>query len=146
MNGFDRPIDGGSGSGLQIRLRGWHLLHIAKGFTLLEVMAVLVIMGTLFSRSIKKFDLITDSASLTALKVGVRELNTRETLVWTDIKLSDDGWLNDGVVYHAVDKKIGQGYDWNPAPTVSGGKLHYKIQSLDLDRDASTNKSTGAWH
>jgi len=146
MNGFDRPIDGGSGSGLQIRLRGWHLLQIAKGFTLLEVMAVLVIMGTLFSRSIKKFDLITDSASLTALKVGVRELNTRETLVWTDIKLSDDGWLNDGVVYHAVDKKIGQGYDWNPAPTVSGGKLHYKIQSLDLDRDASTNKSTGAWH
>jgi len=146
MNGFDRPIDGGSGSGLQPMLRGWHLLPSAKGFTLLEVMAVLVIMGTLFSISIKKFDLITDSASLTALKVGVRELNTRETLVWTNIKLSDDGWLNDGVVYNAVDKKIGQGYDWNPAPTVTGGKLHYKAQSLDLDRDASTNKSTGAWH
>ena len=96
--------------------------------------------------SIKKFDLIIDSASLTALRVGVRELNTRETLVWTNIKLSDDGWLNDGVVYNAVDKKIGQGYDWNPAPTVSGGKLHYKTQSLDLNRDASTNKSTGAWH
>ena len=116
-----------------------------KGFTLLEIMAILVIMGTMFSITIKKFDLITDSAGLTALKVGVRELNTRETLVWTNIKLSDDGWLNDGAVYNAVDKKIGQGYGWNPAPTVFGGKLHYKAQSIDLNRDASTNKSTGAW-
>ena len=146
MNGFNRPIDGGSGSGLQQRFKGWHLLRGVKGFTLLEVMAVLVIMGTLFSISIKKFDIISDTASLTALKVGVRELNTRETLVWANIKLSDNGWSNDTEVFSAVDKNIGREYGWNPAPDVSGGKLHYKAQSVDLNREASTNKKTGKWH
>jgi prepilin-type N-terminal cleavage/methylation domain-containing protein len=146
MNGFDCPIYGGSDFGLQKMVRGWHLLPGAKGFTLLEVMAVLVIMGTLFSISIKKFDIISDTASLTALKVGVRELNTRETLVWTKMKLSDNGWSSDTEVFNTVDKNIGREYGWNPAPDVDGGKLHYKAQSVDLNREASTNKTTGNWH
>jgi prepilin-type N-terminal cleavage/methylation domain-containing protein len=143
---FDRKKDGGTGSWLPGIFRGSCLNHNAKGFTLLEMMAVLVIMGSMFSITIKKFDLISDTASLTALKVGVRELNTRETLEWTKIKLSDEGWKNDRDVYAAVDKQIGQGYSWNPLPDVTGGKLHFKAQSIDLNRNTSTNNSTGAWH
>jgi hypothetical protein len=109
-------------------------------------MAVMVIMGVMFSITVKKFDLLSDTASLTALKVGVRELNTRETLVWTNIKLSDNGWSNDADVYTAVDKEMGHEYNWNPAPNVSGGKLRYKAQFVDLNRDASTTKTTGVWH
>jgi len=146
MNGFDRTIYGGSGSGRQQMLRGWDFLRGAKGFSLLEIMAVLVIMGTMFSITINKFDILSDTASLTALKVGVRELNTRETLVWTKIKMSDNGWSSDASVFSAVDTKIGNEYGWNPAPKPGGGKLHYKAQSIDLNRDASTNKTTGVWH
>lgn len=146
MNGFDRKIDGGSGSWLKNIYKRKHRLSNASGFTLLELMSVLVIMGVIFSISIKKFEIISDTASLTALRVGVRELNTRETLVWTDMKLSDAGWTNDADVFSAVDKKIGHKYGWNPAPNVSGGKLHYETQFVDLTRDASTNKSTAAWH
>jgi len=58
------------------------LIANRKGFTLIELMAVLVIMSVMASVAIKKFDLLSDSASITALKTGVRELNTRETLVW----------------------------------------------------------------
>ena len=54
-------------------------------------MSVLVIMGVMVSVAIKKFDIISDSASITAIKAGVRELNTQETLVWTEMKLSDTG-------------------------------------------------------
>ncbi len=146
MCGFDRKKEGGSGSWLQNIIQGACRRNNTQGFTLLEMMAVLVIMGTIFSISMKKFDVISDTASLTALKVGARELNMRETLVWTKIKLSDEGWLNDAAVFNAVDKKIGQGYDWNPAPDVTGGRLHYKAQSIDLNRDASTIKSSGNWH
>jgi prepilin-type N-terminal cleavage/methylation domain-containing protein len=35
-----------------------------KGFTLLELMSVLVIMGVVVSVAIKKFDLLSDTASI----------------------------------------------------------------------------------
>ena len=117
-----------------------------KGFTLLELMSVLVIMGVLFSVTIKKFDLISDSASITAIKAGVRELNTQETLVWTEMKLSDTDWTSDVHVYNAVEKNLGQGYRWNPGPTVTGGTLHYESQSIALVRNESKRNSVGSWN
>lgn len=117
-----------------------------NGFTLLELMSVLVIMGVLFSVTIKKFDLISDSASITALKAGVRELNTQETLVWTEMKLSDTGWTLDVDVYNAVGKNLGQGYRWNPGPTITGGTLHHESQSVVLVRNQSTRNSVGSWN
>jgi prepilin-type N-terminal cleavage/methylation domain-containing protein len=146
MNGFGLKIDGGSDSWLKKMLKRHLGIQNSKGFTLLEMMSVLVIMGVMFSITIKKFDILSDNASLTALKVGVRELNMRETLVWTNMKLSDLGWTGDADVFSAVDKNIGHKYSWNPHPSVSGGKLHYKAKAIDLNRVASTNKTTGAWN
>lgn len=146
MFGIDRKSDDRTGV-LPRTLFGASIrINTEQGFTLLEMMSVLVIMGVMFSITIKKFDFLTDTASLTALKAGVRELNTRETLEWTKIKLSDEGWKNDADVFNAVDKQIGQGYGWNPPPDVSGGRLQYKAQAVDLNRKASTNKSVGVWH
>ena len=116
-----------------------------KGFTLLELMSVLVIMGVVVSVAIKKFDLLSDTASISAIKTGIRELNTRETLVWTQTKLSESGWENDVLVYNAVDKSLGPGYSWNPGPAIDGGTLHYKAESIDLNRTESTINSIGSW-
>jgi prepilin-type N-terminal cleavage/methylation domain-containing protein len=121
------------------------LIRNHKGFTLLELMSVLVILGVLFSVAIKKYDLLTDSASKTALKAGVRELNTQESLVWIDMKLSDTGWTADVDVYNAVEKNLGQGYGWNPGPAITGGTLHYKSQSVALVRNQSTRQTVGSW-
>jgi len=117
-----------------------------KGFTLLEVMSMLVIIGVIFSVAIKKFDLISDSASMTAIKTGVRELNTQESLVWVDIKLSDTGWTSDAGVYNGVEKNLGQRYRWNPGPAIDGGTLHYESQSLALVRTQSTRHTVGSWN
>ena len=143
---FDHKIDGGSDSWLKKMLKPHLGIQNSRGFTLLEILSVLIILGVLFSITIKKFDMLSHNASLTALKVGVRELNTRETLVWTNMKLSDLGWTGDDDVFGAVDKNIGNKYDWNPPPNASGGKLHYNDTSIDLTRIASTNKTTGAWN
>ena len=145
MFGIEHQNVIGTGSGLKTWLIGWCCLSNTRGFTLLEMMAVMVIFGTLISVTIKKFDIISDTASQTALSVGVRELNTRETMVWSQIKLSHDGWLNDGVVFSEVDKQVGKGYKWDPAPNAAGGTLHFKAQSVDLNRNASTRKSAGIW-
>ena len=48
------------------------LIANRNGFTLLELMSVLVIMGVLTSAGVKKFDLLSDSADLTALAAGIR--------------------------------------------------------------------------
>lgn len=118
-----------------------------KGFTLLELMSVLIIMGVMTSLSVKKLDLISDTASIYAIEAGVRELNTRETLVWTQMKLSETDWSNDNDVYAAVDTNLGQGYAWNPpGPSISAGTLNYKSQTVDLRRTASTKNSVGSWH
>ena len=122
------------------------LIANRKGFTLIELMAVLVIMSVMASVAIKKFDLLSDSASITALKTGVQELNTRETLVWTQVKLSDTEWTSDADVYDAIDKNLGQGYRWNPGPNTDGGTLYYKSQSIVLARNESKMNSMGSWN
>ena len=122
------------------------LIGNRKGFTLLELMSVLVIMGIMFSAAIRKFDLLSDSASITAIKAGVRELNTQETLVWIDMKLSGTGWTSDVDVYNAVEKNLGQGYSWNPGPAIGGGTVYYKSQSVALVRTQSTLRSVGSWN
>lgn len=116
-----------------------------KGFTLIELMAVMVIMGVMVSVAIKKFDLLSDNASIIAIEAGIRELKLRESVTWFKIKLSDTGYINDVDVYNAIDKNLGQGYIWNPGPDISGGRLHFKSQSVDLNRAPSTPNSPASW-
>ncbi len=116
-----------------------------KGFTLIELLSVMVIMSVMVSVAIKKFDLLSDNASITALQSGIRELRTRESVTWFKIKLSDTGYTNDVDVYNAIDKNLGQEYIWNPGPDISGGRLHFKSQSVDLNRAPSTPNSPASW-
>ena len=121
------------------------LLQNNMGFTLIEILSVMVIMGVIASVGVKKFDILSDTATINALQWGIRELRTRETVAWTKIKLSSTGYTNDAEVNDAVDKNIGQGYSWNPGPDISGGCLHFNSLSIDLDRVASTLNSPGTW-
>ena len=130
---------------MQIRIvRSFHMKR-QEGFTLIELISVMVIMSTMFSVAVKKFDLLSDSASITALKAGISELRTRESVAWFKIRLSNTGYTNDADVYNSFDKDMGQGYSWNPGPDVSGGRLHFKSQSIDLNRVPSTSTSPGSW-
>ena len=116
-----------------------------KGYTLIELISILVIMGVLVSIIIKKYDFLSDSASTTAIETGLRELRTRESITWFKIKLSDTGYTNDMDVFNAIDKNLGQEYIWDPGPDISGGGLHFKSQSVNLSRTQSTRTSPGSW-
>ena len=126
-------------------MRNKCLILTQKGFTLIELISVLVIMSVIISVAIKKFDLLTDNASITALKAGVKELNTQESMIWIKMKLSETGWAEDLDVYNAVGKNLGTEYSWSPVPSISGGTLHYKSLSVALIRNKSSGKTPGSW-
>lgn len=117
-----------------------------QGFTLIEMVSVMIIMGVLASVAIQKFDMLSDTAAEQALSVGVRELNIRESLSWSNLKISSASWKNDNETFAAVDTDLGTHYKWDPGPTVDGGTLHFKSKPRVLNRDHSTFASAGNWH
>jgi hypothetical protein len=96
--------------------------------------------------SCKKVDFITDTASTKALEIAVKELNIRESLVWSKIKISNNGYTPDEDIYAALDKNLGVKFKWKPGPAISGRTLHCESQSIVLTRIPSTNSAAGKWH
>jgi prepilin-type N-terminal cleavage/methylation domain-containing protein len=115
------------------------------GFTLIEIMAVLVIISVLAGVGVKKFDLISEAASREALVSALSELNSRELLTWALIKFSDEGWITDDGLFSTLDKNLGQGYSWYAGPTPAGGTLHMTSAEMTLTRTPSTVSSAGKW-
>jgi len=105
----------------------------------------MIIMGVMSSVSIKKVDFITDTASTRALATEVKELNVRESLVWSNMKISNGGYTTDEDVFVALDKNLGAKLKWNPGPTIDGGTLHLESQSIVLNRTHSTTSAAGKW-
>ncbi len=124
--------------------RNFYILN-QHGFTLIEIMAVLIIMGVMFSVMQHKISALTRSSEDTALEVGIRELNVRETLTWTNCKFSPEGWTGDNTVYVAMDTNLRGGYGWSAGPTAAGGTLRFKSRVIVLTRTPSTNMSACHW-
>jgi len=117
-----------------------------KGFTLIELISVMIIMGVVASVSIQKFDTVTDTADERALHLGIKELNIRESLTWSNIKISADGYTNDADLFPLVDTNLSDGYRWDPGPDIlAGGTLHFKGNSIALNRQQSTETTAGKW-
>jgi prepilin-type N-terminal cleavage/methylation domain-containing protein len=120
-------------------------LRNQKGFTLLELIAVMIIMGVMSSFAIKKVDFVTNTASANALVAAVKELNAREILVWSKMKISNYGYTTDEDVFAALDKNLGAKLKWNPGPAIDGGTLYFESQSIVLNRTPSTSSAAGKW-
>ena len=100
------------------------ILKNRKGFTLIEIMAVMVIISVLAGVGVRKFDEISGSASAKALEQGLSELNSRELLTWALVKFSDQDWVTDEALFAQIDKNMGAGYQWASGPATTGGSLH----------------------
>ena len=117
-----------------------------KGFTLIEVISVIVILGVMASVGAQKADLLSTAADERALLEGVNQLNSLETLVWTNMKLSQAGWEGDATVFSKImEGEIGSEYIWKDGPNLTGGTLLYRSKSITLSRSPSTAASWGTW-
>jgi prepilin-type N-terminal cleavage/methylation domain-containing protein len=115
------------------------------GFTLIEFIAVLAIIGVLASLSIPRFVEVDAKASQQALRSSVAELNSRESLTWSLVKLSTSGWVDDAGLFAQVDTDLGPDFRWTPRAAIDGGNLHFKEQILKLEREPSLPARAGKW-
>lgn len=114
------------------------------GFTLIEIVGVMLIIGVLSSMAAAKvFD--TDTlAKEAALEAAVSDLNSRERLTWSRIKMSNDNWLDDAQVFGTLDTELGAEYHWESIAH-TGGSLNFKGFGAALTRSPSTSGQPGVW-
>lgn len=116
-----------------------------SGFTLIEIIAVLAILAVLASLSIPRFVEVDANAGRQALVSSVAELNSRESLTWSQVKLTATGWVDDAGVFSQLDTDLGPDFKWTPRAAIDGGRLHFREQTLSLEREASLATRAGKW-
>lgn len=115
------------------------------GFTLIEIIVVIVILGLLASIAGAKVLDLDESSSRKALQVAVSDLNERERHSWMQAKLSTTNWINDDQVFMIMDTDLGPGYRWS-SKTAAGGTLHCNGQSVSLRRTPSSTNQHATWN
>ena len=118
-----------------------------KGFTLLEIIAVLVILSILAAIAVPKYVSLDEGARQRAIDAGISELNGRETLTWSNEKISVDGWVDDETTFGLIDPFLGDEYEWGTdEPARTGGTLTFKDSlPVSLTRTESTFEHPGTW-
>ena len=117
----------------------------SKGFTLIELIAVMAILSILVTFTVKKVNAIYSTAEENALIQGMAELNAREKMTWTKTMLSDHGYQTDESLWSEIDLNLGAKYSWNDPPEKDGGTLSFGSQSIALKRTGSNKDSAGRW-
>lgn len=114
------------------------------GFTLIEIVGVMVIIGLLSSiGAVKVFD--TDSgAKQAAIGAAVSDLNSRERLTWSQLKLSSSDSMTDAHVFASLDTDMGTEYHWESLDPF-GGTLKFKGLVAALSRTPSTSGQPAYW-
>jgi len=116
----------------------------SNGFTLIEVVAVLTIIGILASITARRVIALETTAVQQSFQWAVSELNTREVLTWSVFKISNANWVDDLQLYAGTDYDLGPDHTWD-AKSAGGGTLHFKDHQIALQRSPSTSSKPGAW-
>ncbi len=116
-----------------------------KRFTLIELMAVMVIMGVMFGVFSKKYSQTIVLATNAAAIDSVVKLNTMETVSWLVTLLNHEYNEDSNVLENEVyDPALGPRYIWQ-SRSQTGGTLLFDGSPIQLIRQPSTLSAAGRW-
>lgn len=132
---------------------GLSAMNNCRGFTLIELIASLVIFSVLAAILIPRYMDAETASKYRAIDMGVSEMNGRETMSWALVKLSNEGYRDDDQVWAQLltgpGIDLGPDYDWDldrPGPANKKGTLRFKRDVFSpLSRNLSTVETPARW-